>query len=212
MRNWKWPFARTSVLIGMLALVALEGQASCHGMSAETFSNIYLAVQAIRANCNVPTGFEAAKSDPNTTAITLDLYANEVARVLDNLVEQRPSYKWSMEDGVYDLYPKSKTERLSGLVIRTFVLQKVTHTQALVALDKLPEVQNWHSRHHEYGGVLISHSGPPQTESRISLVLKNVPIRTILNKLSLKLGSAPDEPQWSIVYYGEGNKHSNISF
>ena len=211
-RSWEWPIVRTGILIGMLALMALEGNTSCHGMSAETFSNIYLAVHAIRVNCNVPTSFENAISDPDATAITLDLHANDVARVFDNLVQQRSAYKWGVEDGVYDLYPKAKTERLSGLIVKVFVLEEATHTQALVALDKLTEVQKWHSRHHEYGGVLISQSGFRRTEPRISLVLRNVPIREILNKLSLNFESLSQEPEWSIVHYGEGNKHSNISF
>jgi len=211
-RNWKWQFARTVILLGTLALITLQCHASCHGTSAQTFSKIYPAVEAIRASCSVPIGFDEAESDPDNAAITLDLNGNDVARVFDKLVVQRSGYKWSMEDGVYDLYPKAKPERLSGLIIKTFVLEEATHTEALVALDTLPEVRKWHSRRHEYGGVLISQAGHPQTEPRISLVLKNVPVRTILNKLSLSLGSVPQEPQRSILHYGEGKKRSNISF
>jgi hypothetical protein len=211
-RNWKWPFVRTGILLGMLVLMSPEGHANCHGFSAAAFPNIYLALEAVRAKCGVPIGFEKVVSDPDNTAILLDLDANDAALVFDKLVSQRPAYGWSIEGGVYDLYPKLKADRLSGLIIRTFVLEEATRTQALTVLDKLPEVQKWHTRRHEYGGVLISQSGISPAEPRISLMLKNVSLRTILNKLSLSLGSGPRGSQWSIVHYGEGNKHTNISF
>jgi hypothetical protein len=76
-----------------------------------------------------------------------------------------------MEYGVYDLHPKAKKDQLSGLNIKTFVLQDVTRIQALVALDMSPEVQSWRSRHREYGGVLISQTGFPQTQRRVGIAM-----------------------------------------
>jgi hypothetical protein len=96
-----------------------------------------------------------------------------------------------MEYGVYDLYPKAKKDQLSGLNIKTFVLQDVTRIQALVALDMSPEVQSWRSRHREYGGVLISQTGFPQTQRRVGIAMDTErPMGTWAYERKNKYGSA----------------------
>jgi hypothetical protein len=196
------------------ALILLAAQADATGQreNSRTFAKIYSAIEAIRVNCHVPTGLEMGARDPGSTPIALDVDCQDVARNFDRIVMQRPAYKWSLEDGVYDLYPKAIKDQLSGLNIKTFVLQDSTRIQALVALDKSPEVQNWRSRHRQYGGVIISQTGFPQTQRRVSVAFENTSLRKILNWLSMNVGSNPQESQWSLVPYGQKSRHLNISF
>ena len=212
MSYFKYLLLHISFVACTLILLAAQADATSRRENSQTFAKIYSAIEAIRVNCRVPTGFEMGASDPDSTPIALDVDCQNVNRNFDQIVVQRPAYKWSMEDGVYDLYPKAIKDQLSGLNFKTFVLQDSTRIQALVALDMSPEVQNWRSRHHEYGGVLISQTGFPQTQRKVSVAFKNTPLRKILNWLSMNVGSNPQEPQWSLVPYGEGTRHLNISF
>jgi hypothetical protein len=201
-----------SVVTGTLILLAGQATATSQREHLETFPKIYAAIEAIRVNCHVPTGFEMGARDPDNVPIALVIKCHDVATDFDQIIMQRSAYKWSMIDGVYDLYPKAKKDQLSGLNIKSFILQDVTRIQALVALDMSPEVQSWRSRHREYGGVLITSTGFPQRQRRVSVMFKNTSLRNILNWLSMNVGSNPQEPQWSLVPYGEETKHLNISF
>jgi hypothetical protein len=203
---------RTHLPVSILILIV----GSPHGQavrpeSASTFIKIYAAVEAIRDNFGVPVGLEVANSDPDDTPITLAFDCNDVAHGLDQIIGQRQAHRWSREDGVYDVYPKARNEQMSGLRIKVFAITDATRTEALIAVDKLPEVQNWRSHHREQGGVLISQVGFPD-QQRVSVNFRNSSLRHILNWLSTNVATNPQKPEWSVVPYGDETKHLNIAF
>jgi len=198
------PLSILTFIVGLL-----HGQA-VRPESARTFIKIYAAVEAVRDNCGVPVGLEVASGDPDDTPITLAFDCNDVAHGFDEIVGRRSAYRWSREDGVYDVYPKSRNEQMSGLRIKVFAITDATRIQALVAVDKLPEVQAWRSHHRDQGGVPIS-DGVPERR-RVSVTFRNSTLRHILNRLSINIGTNPQKPEWSVVPYGDDTKHLNIAF
>lgn len=203
---------RVHLTLGILTLtVGLLQRQTVRPELPTTLIKIYAAVEAVRDNCGVPMGLEIAISDSDDAPITLDFDCNDVARGLDQIVGQRQAYRWSREDGVYDVYPVARSEQMSGLRIKRFVVANATRTEALVALDKLPEVQKWRSRHRQRGGMLISQEGFPN-QQRVSVTFRDTSLRHILNWLSANVGANPQRPEWSVVPYGDETKHLNISF
>lgn len=202
---------RVRVLSSILTLVV--GLLLCQAVRPEstTTLKIYTAVEEVRDHCGVPVGLEVASSDPEDTPISLVFHCDNVAHGLDQLVRQRQSYRWSREDGFYDVYPKARDEQMSGLKIKVFSITDATRTDALVAVDMLPEVQRWRSRHREQGGVLISQSGFSD-QHKVSITFRNSSLRHILNWLSANVGTNLQKPEWSVVPYGDDTKHLNITF
>ena len=175
--------------------------------SAQTYSSIGLALQAIRQNFNVSTGIEHPVGDADESPVTLDLSGNDVSRVFDNLVAQRPTYVWSLKDGVYDVYPRMKGESLSQLTVGNYVLSDTTFQEAKEAIVNLKEVRKWLSQRRatanwpDAASVFLPGPGGPFLRSepvRRSLALNKVPLRTVLNQLMTRFGGM----QWNIWHQG----------
>ena len=128
------------------------------GGSRATFSSIGLALQGIRQAFFVSTGFENATGDLDKTPVTLDLSGNDVPRVFDALVAQRPSYVWSLNDGFYNVYPKKKVDNFAQLTVANYSVKDATLIEAVLAIDKMPEVQKWLTLRHLNRADLIGGS------------------------------------------------------
>jgi hypothetical protein len=206
MQHSKLSLSKKSILLLSVALLSAGASADGFAQSAETFSNINNALVSIRLTFNVSTGFENAIGDLDKTPVTLNLSGNDVSRVFDALVAQRPTYAWSLRDGFYDVYPKMKAKSFSQLEVANYAVADATLVEAVVAIDKLPMVQRWLTRRHMRRADLISGErlmqprlAPVQPQRMRSLTLKNVPVCTILNQIYSNFGIA----HWSVWHEGQ---------
>ena len=201
MRLLKSAFRTWSILVLFVILVSLG--VPIHGMaqSAEKFPNMDFALLAIRQSFNVSTGLELAVGDMDKTPIALGLTGKSVTRVFDALVRQRPNYVWSLKDGFYDVYPKTKARSFSQVNVADYVVRDATLKEAVDAIEKLPEIEWWLANNHKRRQNLInvSRTGPPPPPERRSLTLQNVTVRTILNLIYGSFG----ETQWTIWNQGQ---------
>jgi hypothetical protein len=191
------------IFLKLCTLFVLVGQTSGHAQSVHSYQNINIAMQAIRQAHGVLTGLEIPATDEaNKKPVTFDPSGRDIARVFDSVVARRPAYSWSLNDGVYDVYPKQQGESLSRLNVAAFVLTDSTLDEAQAALFNLPEVKEWLTAHHAArGGGGAGHSGlgpgpagPFPQPKRVSLTVTNVRLYTILNQLISKFGRT----QWII--------------
>jgi len=184
-------------------VILLSLQVPINGMpqSAETFSNMDFALQAIRQTFNVSTGLELAIGDTDKTPTALDLSGSSVTRVFDALVTQRPNYVWSLRNGFYDVYPKIKDQSFSQVSVANYIVRDVTLREAVDAIEKAPEIKRWLALNHKRRQNLISvdRIGPPPPQEKRSLSLQNVKVRTILNLVYSSFG----EMQWTIWKQGQ---------
>jgi hypothetical protein len=201
MRTSNLPLRKKSPLLLLVLLLSLQALVKGAAQPEQTFSNIGVAMEAIRQTFNVSTGFENTIGDLDNTPVKVDLSGDDVARVFDALIAQRPAYVWSLKDGFYDVYPKMKADSFSQLIVANYVVTDASLIEAVDAIDKLPNVQRWFSSRHVTRGNLISGirpmPSPPQRKR--SLALKNVPIRTILNRVYGNFG----ETHWVIWHEGK---------
>jgi len=196
-----WP---KRVLTSLIALLILQVPACGWARSPQKFSSIGLALEGIRQTFFISTGFENATGDLDKTPVALDLSRKNVASVFDALVSQRPSYAWRLEDGFYDVYPKTEADSFSHLSVTTYVVTDATLIGAVHAIDELPEVQKWLLRRRVSRGDLIFGSrlltpGVPYQPQRRSFTLMNVSVRSILNHIY----SDFDQTQWTVWREGQ---------
>jgi hypothetical protein len=192
------------VLPFLIVLLSLLAPICGWAQSSRRYSSISLALEGIRQTFFVSTGFENATGDLDKTPVTLDLSSNDVSRVLDALVAQRPSYVWSLKDGFYDVYPKLKFDSFAQLTVANYAVKEVTLIEAVHAIDKLPEVQKWLERLHAtrtdlIGGSRLETPGVPFQPQRMSFASKNLPVRSILNELYRNFG----QTQWTVWHEGQ---------
>jgi hypothetical protein len=201
MRLSKSVFRTRRILVLFVMLMSLR--APIHGMAqtAEAFSDIDSALQAIRQTFHVSTGFETAVGDVDKAPIMLDLSGNSVARVFDSLVKQRPNYVWSLRDSFYDVHPTMKAQSFSQVSVANYLVRDATLKEAVDAIEKLPEIKRWLAHHHQRRQNLISvtRAGPPPPQERRSLALKDIQVRSILNQVYGSFG----ETQWAIWHQGQ---------
>ena len=193
-----------SVLPFVIALLSLQTPVCCWARSSQTFSSIGLALQGIRQAFFVSTGFENETGDLDKTPIALDLSGNDVPWVFDALVAQRPSYVWSLKDGFYDVYPKKKADSFAQLTVANYSVKDATLIEAVLAIDKLPEVQEWLAHRHVtradlIGGSRLMTPGVPVQPQRMSFTLEKVPVRSILNQIYRNFG----QTEWTIWREGQ---------
>ncbi len=183
-----------------LALI-LAAPTRAIAQTTETYSNMDFALSAVRRTFNVSTGLELSVGDRDKTPIVLDLSGNSVARVFDSLVKQRPKYRWVLNDGFYDVYPKAKAQSFSQVRVASYVVTDASLREAVDHIDKLPEVERWLANHHKRRQDLIGGSrlGPAPPEEKRSVNLQDVTVRTVLNRVYRSF----DQKQWTIWNQGQ---------
>lgn len=195
--------------LGFLASILVLGQRDVQpllALTAQTFPTMSTAVDAIATQYEVQVGLEFAMNDPDRLPLSLDLSGTVVAPVLDSLVTQKPDYTWKVSEGVYDIYPKLAKDGVLNLRIRTFSVTNATGQEVSNAIGALPEVKEWMLRHGVKRRELETGSRWRESDPRVTLSLKNVPLRSILNHV-LKERKAKE---WIVVRYGEKQEYIAI--
>ena len=183
----------------LMPLLVLGDVRSPLARAAQTFPTMSTAVDAIATQYKVRVGLELAMSDADRLPISLDLSRPKVAALLDSLVRQKPDYTWQVEDGVYNIYPKFVKDSVLNLRIRTFSVTNATGQELSTAIGALPEVKKWMLKNGVQRRELETGSRWRESDPRVTLTLKDVTLRTILN-LTLKERRAKE---WIVVRYSD---------
>jgi hypothetical protein len=148
----------------------------------QQFPGIGAALEALGSKFGVRTGLELVRSDTDDVPISVNLSGTDVAELLNKLVQQRPTYTWTLYGGVYDVYPKTEGEKISDLRIRIYSIRNASVEEASLAISDSPDFKRWLTQRHiarrEIGNGRLS------SKPKISMALENAPLRTILNELA----------------------------
>jgi hypothetical protein len=197
-----------------------SGADSAHGQTlASRKVNHYVdsAVNVLQSLGNaarkfdIPIGTELNDKLPET-AVSIDVSDGTVADVISAILEHAPGYTWIEKNGVVDILPKENTNSILDLKIGHFKVQHATPNFIRPAIASLPEVKAWLSRNHVVersratASILIGADGKTD-EPRVSLEMRNVTLREIMNSLIVKKGGPRS---WSFSRYGDSNMYLNI--
>jgi hypothetical protein len=174
--------------------------------TAQTFPTLTSALDAMGLRYKVHFGLEYSQNDQDKTPITLDLSADNVNSVLNDLIGQKPEYQWSIRDGVYDLFPKQNLVSLLDAQIRFFSIENASLKEASKAIDELPEVRDWLAKQGVTRRELELGSSNQSPDLRVSLTLTGVTLRCVLNRLVKVMGGV----DWIVVRYGEKQQYIAI--
>jgi hypothetical protein len=205
MPYWK-NVVRTAGALGFFALLCPQSFALPRTASTQTFPTLTAALDAISSKYKVHLGLEYAPDDKDNSTITLDLSSVTIEPVLNRLTAPKTSYTWSLKDGVYDVYPKSNSHSILDVMIRTFSIDKVTPEQASRAISDLPEVKEWLATQRVVRREYQVGSTKSNTQSRISLTVTGVTLRSVLNLLNQEL----ETPEWIVVRFGDKLEYVSI--
>jgi hypothetical protein len=200
-------FRNVAIFSLAFMLISLTRPELSRAQSTVKFSTLSLALQTIRQTYKISTGFDATSSDRDQTPITVDFSDQNIGDVFDSIILQKPMYTWSFQDGVYDIYPKSEAESISGVYIVSYSVTEATYPEASDAIARLPEVQSWLSQNHVRRNEIKSSMGWSGTQ-KISLTLNKVPLRNLLDQLTKKSGVE----YWNIIRWGDKMQFIAIIF
>src|ERR1700690_4410645 len=114
-------FNRTAFLVRAFGgVIILTGVLPSCLAPRETFPTLTSALDSIGAKFHVRFGLEYEASDKDRNAFALNLGGGTVAQVMDQLISQKPRYKWKLVDGIYDIYPKDRGDRITAVKIKAF--------------------------------------------------------------------------------------------
>jgi hypothetical protein len=218
MKNNSWKRIRQHkmkfiVLFYVLTALVWANRSIVLAQQPETFPDWFHALRAVQDHYHLLVGVEILPSDisdPNLTPIRVDFSEKDVSLVFNSLVTQRPAYMWSMDNGFYDVYPRTKNESLAGLSIGGYLITEASPEEASDALSNLPEVQRWLSEHKTRRVQLLNETDTRfrKAKMKASLSLKNVPLSTVLNQLTQLYGNR----FWRITHDGGRGETVGIYF
>jgi hypothetical protein len=104
------------------SVIMLTGMLPCCLAQSETFPTLTSALDSIGEKFHVRFGLEYEASDKDRDAFALNLGVDTVAQVMDELIFQKPRYKWKLVDGIYDIYPKDCGDRITAVKIKRSIL------------------------------------------------------------------------------------------
>ena len=154
------PLNRTTHFVPMvvcLMIVFGVSPAQCSGQSADdqllnTRMDLHLqngtlleALSTLAVENRVPIGFEPSLTYKAEYHLNVDLKNVSLKEVLDWIIQEEPSYRWAMRDGVINFTPAygndPVVEKLLGLPIRSFDPSKELNNIGIRdAITALPEV------------------------------------------------------------------------
>jgi hypothetical protein len=197
------------VTIGLAILAILAspfGARSKVAQKLESFPTFSGALEEIEARYKANVGFESVVN-ASDHQVSVDFSPVEVAGALRSLVAHEPVYTWKLDNGVYDVFPKAVRDSVLDVVVRDFSVKDVTLEEASDSISSLPEFRSWLSAHHARRHEIYLYSGHIKgASSRVSLVVSNVPLRTVLNDLIIVSG----ERQWTVLRYGDKEEYIAI--
>ena len=201
MSNW------TNWLRILSGIIVLTGMIPCCLAQSETFTTLTSALDSVGTKFHVRFGLEYEASDKDRDAFTLNLRADAVAQIMDELVSQKPKYKWELVDGIYDIYPKENADSVTTVKIKAFHISNENFQVVSQKVVDIPEVEEWLVKN----GVKrrefqIGAAG--ETESCISLDLSQTTLRSVLNQIVAK----DERTYWVVVRYGDNLEYISITF
>lgn len=148
------------------------------------------ALSILSVEQRIPIGFEPALDHKAAYRLNLDAENVTLQEVLDIIVQQEPSYRWEVKDGVINLIPlKSRddfVEKLLNTPIQRFDPPKVLGpSQIRDAIVDLPEVAGLL----KVNGITASHYGyfyrhpSVYTNANVDLKTSQTDVRGVLNKV-----------------------------
>jgi hypothetical protein len=176
-------------------------------------SDFFRALQEVSYKYHVPLGIETdAQGQAVVGHISINVSKGTVADIFDAIVHAAPNYKWVESSGVVNVMPLHDTDSVLNLKIARFYLRHATPDDLPFAIRSLPEVEAWLNQRQlaERGfitsSILIGANGETD-QPRVSLRLKNVTLREIMNAAVKKPGLLA----WFVGRYGDHNQYLNIS-
>jgi hypothetical protein len=145
----------------------------------------------------IPIGYEAPEDEtwqPAPPTSTINVEGQTVEQVLDAIVAQQPRYRWSEDDGVIHLRPKTAVvdpNNILNRAVETFVLEGTTLQQAQRDLhfNLRPELRQG----------AIAGSGPAPTALGLRRFSVNVSETTVLGVLDA-IVKAHGASSWHVTY------------
>lgn len=197
----------TCVFLAVLTIGGQQSNKPRPPQPEQTFPTMTSALETIATRYGTHLGLEYAPNDPDRVPVTLKFSEETIDAVLNSLIAQKPKYTWREIDGVYDLYPIHAGDSLLKVHVHSFIVDNMSLETASRAITELPEIKTWLMRHGVRRHEL--ELGPGRKSSiRVSLTLKEIPLRSILNHLVQKTGGT----NWVVVRYGSSMQYIAIYF
>jgi len=136
------------------------------------------------------------------------LSAKSADGVLNQLINQKPDYVWSFVDNVYDIYQKSNPDSILDVLIHEFSAKELSSKEAARLVGEIPEVKEWltfRSVSRREFQVCMGSCGQP-SEKLVTVSLKNVTVRTLLNTLIREFGIV----DWMVGSFGDNQEYIGI--
>lgn len=197
---------RTSWLTFSMFVLLGFGHSS-FGQASRTWSTLDQSMTAVQDRFHVAIGVEMAGGDPDKDPISLDLSGSDPARAFEQIVAQRPQYRWSLQDGAYVLYAANDRSSVLDVSIASYSVKNLSVDEASDALSKLPEVQQWLGAHNVRRRELEAW-GSHAPKDRISVSLTGVKLRDVLNAIAAQ----STRKRWTVIRYGETMQYLAIYF
>jgi len=175
-------------------------------------SDLFRALQEASYKYGVPLGIETDAQGQTAKNISVSISQGTVGDIFDALIQQAPNYKWVESRGVVNVMPKQDTDSALDLKIARFHVTHATPDDLHAAIRSLPEVRAWLDQHRlvERGlvtsSILIGSNGKTD-QPRVSLRLKNMTLREIMNTVVKK----PGFRVWLVGRYGDHSQYLSIS-
>jgi hypothetical protein len=198
------------LVCALLATACVNAVALSNPATAETFTNLREALDKVAIRYQIRVGLEYAPQDKDLQPISLDLSEKSVDTVLNQLASQKTDYVWAFADNVYDIFPKSNSDSILDVHIREFEIKALSSTEALSAVGEIPEIKRWlasHSVSRRELYVCVGSCGV-HSEKLVTLFLKGITFRTLLNTLVREFGTS----DWMICRYGDRQEYIGIYF
>jgi hypothetical protein len=175
---------------------------------AETFTTLRGAIDNVAATYRIQVGLEYAAQDKDLQPITLDVSVKNVDAVFNQLVNQKPDYVWSFVDNVYDIYPKANPDSILDVRIHKFSAKGLSSKEAASLVGEIPEIKEWltsRSVSRREFQICAGSCGQP-SEKLVTVSLKDVTFRTLLNTLIREFGTA----DWMVGRFGDNQEYIGI--
>lgn len=175
-------------------------------------SDFFGALQEVSYKYDVPMGIETDAQGQSAKHISVNVSQGTVADIFNALTQQAPDYRWVESSGVVNVMPRQNVDSLLDLKIAAFHVTHASPDVLHAEIRSLPEVVAWLNQHHlvEHGpftsSILIGRNGKTD-QPRVSLRLKNMTLREIMNTVVKK----PGFRVWFVGRYGDNGQYLNIS-
>jgi hypothetical protein len=153
----------------------------------------------------IPIGVELDGLQPTQT-ISVKLSRGTVTDLLNAIVGPSSGLQWKESNGVVNVMPVQNSNSILDLKVAHFRLKDISVGDIREAITAQPEIKAWLTLNRVSERSLIVTSGQHPDRQRLSIELKGVTLREIMNAI-VKL---PGMHEWSFVRYGKNREYLNI--